>query len=384
MKLAFQLALRNLLGSGLRTALNAGVLSFSFVLIIFFNGMLDGWNEQARRDGIAWEFGQGQLLHEAYDPQDPFSIQEGHGPIPDRQGTLVPILMRQASIYPEGRMLSVTLKGIDPAQKTLRLPTQKLAASQAEIPAIIGQRMAESAHLKVGDQVLLRWRDRNGTFDAGSATIVDIFDTDVSAVDNGQIWIAINQLWEMTGLAGQATLAVFDSAPDNPQVAGWTFESKEMLLQNITQIIEMKKSSGYILFILLLGIALLAIFDTQVLSIFRRQKEIGTYVALGMTRQQVVGLFTVEGGMYSLFALVAGALYGIPLFIYFANHGIGIPPASQNMGVALAERIFPVYGFMLVTGTILVIVLASTLVSYLPARKIATLNPVNALKGKLQ
>ena len=30
---------------------------------------------------------------------------------------------------------------------------------------------------------------------------------------------------------------------------------------------------------LLLNIALLAIFDTQVLSIFRRQKEIGTYIA---------------------------------------------------------------------------------------------------------
>ncbi len=121
----------------------------------------------------------------------------------------------------------------------------------------------------------------------------------------------------------------------------------------------------------MLGIALLAIFDTQVLSIFRRQKEIGTYVALGMTRQQVVGLFTVEGGMYSLFALVLGAVYGVPLFVFFAHKGIGIPQASQGMGVAVAERIFPVYGFMLVAGTMLVVVLSATIVSYLPARKIA-------------
>ncbi len=188
----------------------------------------------------------------------------------------------------------------------------------------------------------------------------------------------------MTGLTGQATLAVFAKAPTKPNVAGWTYESQDALLQNITDIIAMKKTGGYVLFVLLLGIALLAIFDTQVLSIFRRQKEIGTYVALGMTRQQVVGLFTVEGGMYSLFALVVGAMYGIPLFIYFASSGIGIPQASQGMGVAVAERIFPVYGLMLVAGTMGIVVLSATIVSYLPARKISTMDPVSALKGKLQ
>ena len=383
MKLSFQLALKNLLGAGLRTWLNAAVLSFSFVMIIFFNGMLDGWNEQARRDGIAWEYGQGQLLHQDYDPLDPFTIQDSHGDIPASQGTLVPILLRQASIYPQGRMLSITLKGIDPAQTTLALPSARLDTTKAGLPAIIGKRMAESAHLKKGDQVLMRWRDKNGTFDANTVTIVDVFDTDVSSVDAGQIWIPIQTLWDMTGLTGQATLAVYDQVPQGTQVPDWKFESQEALLQNITDIIAMKKSSGYFMFVLLLGIALLAIFDTQVLSIFRRQKEIGTYVALGMTRQQVVGLFTVEGGMYSLFALVVGAVYGVPLLIYFAHKGIGIPAASQNMGVAVAERIFPVYGLMLVLGTMLLIVLSATIVSYLPARKIATLNPVNALKGKL-
>ncbi len=59
--------------------------------------------------------------------------------------------------------------------------------------------------------------------------------------------------------------------------------------------------------------AMLAVFDTQVLSIFRRQKEIGTYVALGMTRGQVVKLFTIEGAMHSVLAALVGAVYGIPL-----------------------------------------------------------------------
>jgi len=55
MKLAFQLAYKNLIGSGLRTWLNVGVLSFAFVIMIFYNGLLDGWDQQAKLDSIAWE-----------------------------------------------------------------------------------------------------------------------------------------------------------------------------------------------------------------------------------------------------------------------------------------------------------------------------------------
>ena len=73
----------------------------------------------------------------------------------------------------------------------------------------------------------------------------------------------------------------------------------------------MKSVGGIVLYIILLSLAMLAIFDTQVLSIFRRQKEIGTYIALGMTRGQVVGLFTIEGSLNSVLAGLLAALYGI-------------------------------------------------------------------------
>ena len=66
---------------------------------------------------------------------------------------------------------------------------------------------------------------------------------------------------------------------------------------------------GVIIWGIMLLMAMLAVFDTQVLSIFRRQKEIGTYVALGMTRGQVVGLFTLEGAMHSVLAALVGAVY---------------------------------------------------------------------------
>lgn len=135
---------------------------------------------------------------------------------------------------------------------------------------------------------------------------------------------------------------------------------------------------------LLFIIALLAIFDTQVLSIFRRQKEIGTYIALGMTRWQVVGIFTVEGSAYSILAILLGALYGMPLLLYLSKVGWAMPAASTNMGISIAEKIYPVYGTGLVLTTIALVIFSATVVSFLPARKIAKLNPTDALKGKIQ
>lgn len=385
MKLAFQLAYKNLMGAGLRTWLNVGILSFAFVIIIFYNGMIDGWNEQSKRDSIAWEYGQGELRNDKYDPLDPFTIQDTHGVLPkEKSKHLTPILIRQATIYPHGRMMPITLKGIDTGQKTLQLPTPLLEQSNADIPVLIGKRMAETANLKEGDKVLLRWRDKNGTFDAANITVAGIFDTNVPTVDNGQLWISIEKLWKMTELTGHATLFIADRNFTPIKLNGWKFKTQTNLLKDLNDIIAMKKVSGSIMYLLLLAIALLAIFDTQVLSVFRRQREIGTYIALGMTRKQVVGLFTVEGSMYSILATIVGCIYGIPLFVLMSKIGIGMPSASQEMGIAVAERIFPVYGAELVLGTMVLVVASATIVSFLPARKIAKMDPVDALKGKLQ
>ena len=384
MKLEFKLAFKNLFGAKLRTLLNVFVLSFSFVIIIFLNSIMDGWDQQAQKDSVEWEFGEGHLLHNDYDPLDSYTILDGHGEIPKRSIGMTPVLERQASVYPQGRMIGVVLKGIPSDQKILKLPTKKLNQNKDEFPVIIGKRFAESAKLKKEDRVPIRWRDKNGTYDANTIIIEEIFDSNVPNIDNGKIWIDIEKLWKMTGLENQATYFILDQDFRKGPVDSWTYRSKTRLLKNLKDLIDQKKASQSVIFGLLLAIALLAIFDTQILSIFRRQKEIGTYIALGMTRLRVVRLFTIEGSVYSIMALIFGSIYGIPFFIYMSKAGFPIPPADQKLGIAIADVIYPVYGLKLILLTILTVIISATVVSYLPARKIAKLNPVLALKGKKQ
>ncbi len=386
--LAFKLAFKNLIGAGLRTWLNVAVLSFAFVLIIFYNGMIDGWNRQGIRDTIDWEIGQGQFWHPEYDKYDPYTIQDSHAPLSEQvkaeinKGNLTPILITQATLYPEGRVQSGILKGIDPNQNILKLPTADLLNIQDEYAAIIGKRMAESTKLQVGDRVLVRWRDKNGTFDAREIQIASIFRCDVPSVDNGQVYMSLPILQKMTNMEGEATLLVSGENYSGAKLENWDFKDLDFLLSDLEKLIQSKKAGGIILEGLLLIIALLAIFDTQVLSIFRRQKEIGTYIALGLTRRQVVGIFTVEGGAHSILAALLGAVYGIPFFMWLDT--IGITFGGPDMGITIAETIYPYYSVGLIISTLILVVVSATIVSYIPARKISKMRPTDALKGKLQ
>ena len=387
--LALKLAWRNLFGAGLRTWLNVFILSLSFIVIIMHKGFLDGWQQQARKDMIEWQISDGQYWQKNYDPYDPFRLNEAHSPVPKEfhdaivKGNAVPVLITQAVIYPEGRMRSILLKGIEHGQKILKLPSEKLKPETAEIPAIIGTRMAATLNLQEGSQVMIRWRDADGTFDAAEIKITGIFKTNVPAVDNGQIWISLERLQQMMQLPGQASIIIVSPGLDvNLNHPEWTFKSTRFLLSEIDDIIRQKAIGGFVLYIILIFLALLAIFDTQVLSVFRRQKEIGTHMALGMTRWQVIRLFTIEGAMHSVLALATGALYGIPLLSFLSAQGIAMPKGSDDYGFAIAEKIFPAFGAGLVLSTALIIFFSAVIVSYLPAKKISKMNPADAVRGR--
>jgi putative ABC transport system permease protein len=391
MKIAFKLAYRNLIGAGLRTWLNVIVLSFSFVIIIWAKGVLVGWDHQAKTDMAQWEIGQGQYWHKLYDPYDFFTIAVSHSPVPAEfqpaidQQRMVPILVTQGTIYPEGRMMPILIKGIKSDQTLLKIPAFKLDTLTDAIPAIIGANMSKSTHLKKGDRTILRWRDSQGTFDAAEIEIVEVFSTLVPSVDASQVWIKLETLQEKMNMPGEATFFTFgENVEPKESLGNFVLKTSKDLTSEIDDMIETKSKGQAVFYGILLLLAMLAIFDTQILSIFRRQKEIGTYVALGYTRREVVGLFTVEGAMHAVLAAGLAAAYGIPFFIWQSKVGFTIPMDTSEFGMAISPTMYPVFSVGLILSTTLIVLITTTVVSYWPSRRIAKMNPTEALRGKIQ
>jgi len=385
-----RLAVKNLLGAGLRTWLNVVVLSFSFVVIIWLQGLYKGMGDQARVAQTDAEFGGGQYWQENYDPYDPLTLQDAHSPIPEAlqimidTGQATPILISQATIYPNGQLQTILMKGIDPAQSVVNLPTRFLDQEDEDLPALIGARMAKNTGLDIGDIVTVRWRDSLGTFDARDVKIVQIMKTIVPTVDQAQIWVPLDKMQSLVRMENEASMVIFAQDTEKfPQISGWIHKDMSFLLKDIDLMIKTKQTGGSIIYIILLALAMLAIFNTQILSIFRRRKEMGTLMSMGMTRGKIIQLFTLEGAMHSILATLVAAVYGIPLLLYSAKKGWAMPESVDDFGVAIGKALFPVYGTGLIIGTTILILLVTTVVSFLPTRKIAKLKPTDALRGKM-
>ena len=389
----FKIAIKNLLGAKLRTWLNVFVTALSFFMIILFSAMYDGMREHAKQVTIDTEIAGGAYWHPQYDPLDPITFEDAHATPPSaiktlvNQGKAFPVLVSQATIYPNGRIMPVIMKGILPEQTIINMPTQKLANHQeVTIPVLIGRSMANNAKLEVGDAFTIRWLDANRTYDANEGTVVHIMDTENFKLDIGHIWIPLEKAQTMLAMEQEATYVTYAKGLSIEENKGdWISRDVKYLIRDMEALIEADEPNAAIIYIILLCFAAMGIFNAQVLSIFRRGKEIGTLMALGMTRSRVVGLFTLEGGLNALLAGIMTVIFFGPLLWYVGVNGIslGVDYSDGAMGIIIEKYLIPVYSVNLVVTTTIIVSFIVLIVSYLPSRRIAKMKPTDALRGKV-
>ena len=388
----FKIALKNLLGARLRTFLNVLVTAFSFFLILFMSAMYDGMLQHAKQVTMDTEIAGGAYWHPKYDPLDPMTFEDAHSALPAAVQALVnekkafPVLVSLASIYPGGRIMPAIMKGIPPGQNIVNMPTDALAGhDDIAIPVLIGKGMASDTKLEVGDDFTISWQDADLTFDAKPGTVVHIMDTENFKLDMGHIWIPLNKAQTMLAMEEEeeATYVTYEKGVPPVQDKGdWISRDINYLVQDMEAIIEADKPGAQVMYIILLALAAMGIFNAQVLSIFRRGKEIGTLMALGMTRSRVVKLFTLEGGLNAVLAAVGTLIFFGPILWYFGVYGIPMPIDYTEMGMIMARRLVPVYTMGLVVSTTILVSIIVLIVSYLPSRRIARMKPTDALRGK--
>ena len=389
----FKIAIKNLLGAKLRTWLNVFVTALSFFMIILFSAMYDGMREHAKQVTIDTEIAGGAYWPPEYDPLDPMTFEDAHSIIPRDlkllvdQKKAVPVLVSQASIYPNGRIMPVIMKGITPEQNIVNMPTQMLVGhEEVTIPVLIGRGMAKDANLEVGDAFTIRWLDADRTYDADEGTVVHIMDTENFKLDMGHIWVPLKKAQTMLAMEEEATYVTYAeglSVVKNKH--DWIPRDVKYLIRDMEALIEADEPNAAIMYIILLCFAAMGIFNAQVLSIFRRGREIGTLMALGMTRTRVVGLFTLEGGLNAFLAAIMTVILFGPLLWYFGNNGIwlGVDYSDGAMGIIIDKYLIPVYSVGLVVTTTIIVSIIVLIVSYLPSRRISRMKPTDALRGKV-
>ena len=386
----FNIAIKNLIGAGIRTWLNVFVTSVSIFMIIFSSGMYTGMRQHAMNVSIDTEIAGGAYWHPEYDPYDPITFENSHSLTPYglnklvKNGEAIEVLVSQASIYPNGRVIPIVMKGITAEQTILNIPTHTLLEYNGpNIPILIGKGMAASSKLKIGDTFIVRWMDKNRTYDANQGEIIHIMDTDNFKIDMGHIWIPLSVVQNMLSMNNQSTYVVYKEGIQNiNDKSDWIKRDVNYLIKDMEVIIEQDRPNAIVIYIILFVLAAMGIFNAQTLSIFRRKKEIGTLMALGMHKRKIVLLFTLEGALNGLFAILLTIILFGPFLYYFSIYGIPLPIDYSDMGLIVAKRLIPIYPFSLLFITCCLVFIILLIVSYIPSRQISKMHPVDAIRGK--
>lgn len=131
-------------------------------------------------------------------------------------------------------------------------------------------------------------------------------------------------------------------------------------------------------------IAATVIFNTTMMSILERKREIGTLVSLGYGPRKVMRLFLTESAMISFLASSLGCIVGAVGVAVMHRYGFDLNAmgGSSMSGMNLSNYVYPslsvsMYLMIVTTGTC-----TAVLACVIPARKVLKIEPAEALRAE--
>ena len=384
----WDIAKKNFSRQGLRAILNVLVTALSIIALIFMLSLLNGFQAQATRNLVNTDVAGGHYLAPGFDILSPTEWEDHTIRVPDSLLQLqakdkAEVLVLQGQLYPNRRLYPVQIRGISMEQSLLKLPLDNLKKYSNNfddlIPVVVGAKMAKKAHLKKHNTLTLKWRDKSGAVDAKDIIIVDVVDILNPRVDDGVIWLRLDHLRAMTDREGEVSWVAVRN--DIGPVAGSKFQPVELLMADLLALLRQDRMNSKILWAILMTLVCISVFNTQMLNIFKRQKEIGTLMALGMDSTRIVRTFTLEGGFAAVWALLIAVFLGLPFFIWFQGIGFDVSHLSEST-LPIRETIYPAYQPAEIIYSLIIVFVLIVISAWLPVKKITRLDPTLALRGR--
>lgn len=265
---------------------------------------------------------------------------------------------------------------------------------------LLGVDIAKLFDAEPGSWVTIEFKDRNGVYDAIQAQVSGIINTGNPEIDQNVVFVPLNLAQERLAMKNEVTeIAVLlnserkldrfkkDLASELSKLPGvhQKFEILSWKEQAADFLAFMKADSqgSYIIVYILVVIIIAGIMNTMLMAVFERVREIGTLMALGMTKSQIKRMFLLEGAVIGGIGSIAGMILGLIFMIPFSKNGINIAAlygSDVNMIYLVKNYIYGSIRFTPFLIAFLIGIGVALLASYLPARSAAKLKPVQALR----
>ena len=286
-----------------------------------------------------------------------------------------PVMTGPATARRGDAVESVALMGVDPERYQKIIPIEEdMISGQFRLgagDAVIGSLLAQDLGLRLGSKLRLE----AGEGASAVVNVVGVFELGVRELDSRYVYVDLKQAQSLLDLPGGVTLIdvavadIFGADAISDRIGGLTSLKSESWMQSNAQLMNaltsQRLSTNMISIFVAISVAF-GIASVLAISVTQRTREIGILRAVGTTREQMLRVFLLQGGVLGMSGSAVGSVAGLGLVAVFNNLGPGLfhiplPPALIPVAVAAAT-------------------LTGILAAAVPAWRASRLDPVVAIR----
>jgi putative ABC transport system permease protein len=374
-----RLAFRNVFRNRVRSAIVLAAIAFGGISLIIAGGFFQDTFHRMREAYIHGHLGHIQVYQKGYLEKgnsrpfeylikDPEMVERLIRSL-DHVKVVTPRITFSALLSTGENTMSVLAQGIDPeGEKAVNVLTdiqrantgleivRGAALSKDDVfEANVGRGLAKGLDLQVGSSLVLLCNTVGGSLNGIDVKVKGIFYTASKEYDDYAIRLPMPLARKLLRTeSAQAIVVVLDKTENTDQVLHHlrdVFQAKGLDLEVrpwyemadfYNKTVELYGRQFLVLKGIIAIIVILSIFNTISLSIWERTREIGTIMAMGFTRWEIMRLFLLEGCVLGVIGGLLGVLGGALLAHLLSLVGIPMPPPpGATAGWTASIKIVP-------------------------------------------
>jgi ABC-type lipoprotein release transport system permease subunit len=406
MVLYLRLAWRNVWRHRRRTLIIVLAMGLGLALMMFYDGLVAGFNQAIYGNAIKVLGGNIQVHAEGYRAK---ADQTPLLPLGDDEAVVRAAVSNPEVIAATRRIntgglassregaFAVGITGIEPEkERDVNLAEQHVIAGRtltAEDGDVIfiGKGLADAMGVKLGDRIALTGRSTHEQMRLRTMTVVGIYDLGMADIEKRTVYISLVEaqtLYDMAGQSSEVAIVLKKVGQEadviavlRPMLPGYEIESFEANYPELQSALSTKGGIMTIFSIVILMIAGIGIFNMLLMAVYERRREIGILGAMGMRPLQISLLFILEGTMIGLVGACAGMAVG------FLGNGllmqVGLDFSSYSTVTSymalLNGRVYPSWGMENLISRALTVAVIAALAAVIPAFEASQREPADAL-----
>ncbi len=406
MNLYLKLAWRNIWRHRRRTVIIALAMGLSLGMMMWYDGLMDGFNDAIAGNAVRVLGGNVQVHAEGYREK-----VDSNPLLPLADDTaIINAALAQPDVIAAARRIqtgglvsnsegafSLNIIGVEPeAEAPVSLIAEHvvdgryLEASDEDV-ILIGKGLADALALKVGDRITMVGSDIHKQNRQRTMTVIGIYDIGIPSMEKATLYISLAEAQSLFNLNGKSTevqitlkkvgtessvVAALSSALPGYEVESWANNYPEL-----GNAVGRKNIVMDIFSIIIIAIAGIGILNLLMMAIYERTREIGLLGAMGLKPGEIATTFILEGSLIGMVGVLVGVAMGLALNISLMQVGMDY---SQFAGVTdymalISGRIYPTLGVSKLFMRASVMLIIAALAALIPAIIASKREPSEAL-----